>query len=399
MQKQDEKHNGNKKLFKANKKRLRKARNSLLQLENCTSESNLKDNNRDLSKWNALFGNKDLTELQEQYKNSSTENEKLKELLKSQREELHKIHKERMELENEVEQKEKSTSETLKRVTAENERFKEMLKSQEEEFKKVQEEKKVLGKEVLKQAITIVSLKQSAKKHKTKKERLKEMSKSQSEELDKIQGEKSILVKDVEEMESTIETLKHAAAENESLKEIMESQREELVKIQREKKELEEAVKSKESTIQTVAQAAAENESLKETLTNQRNELEKVKEEKREAEKDVLKKASTIETLKQDAKKLKTRKDPSISESSIKMEKKIKELSEELRRQRGIHRQLKMEVNNFKENTNGFKKEQGNSNSDEPAVKGIKRRTEKRIPNVNKNSRGINANFMYARLF
>ena len=74
IQKHDDKFYENKKLFKANKKRLRKARNCFL--------SNLKDDNDkgNLSKWESLFGRKDLKDTKELLKKTTKENKRLTEL-------------------------------------------------------------------------------------------------------------------------------------------------------------------------------------------------------------------------------------------------------------------------------------------------------------------------------
>ena len=79
----------------------------------------------------------------------------------------------------------------------------------------------------------------------------------------------------------------------------------------------------------------------------------------------------TIETLKHSAKKKKMSKGIDISENSLIMENKIKDLSAELRQQRAKNRQLNSELTAFKENA-GKNSEDLKSMSDVLSVVNIK---------------------------
>ena len=168
-----EKYNVNNKLFKANKKRIRKARNCLLGIENSSSESQLKDNIKDFSKWDSLFWKKELNEAMEKIKESTKENERLKDLFICQKQEFDATKLEKRELEKVVESH-KLTIHSLEQAVKELESSKKnsasegsqtiMIKNQAQELELIKMEKRELEIFIEKKESSIQTLKQVVNK-------------------------------------------------------------------------------------------------------------------------------------------------------------------------------------------------------------------------------------------
>ena len=90
IRKQNEKQYVHKKQIKAKKKKMRKARNHLLSMENSKSEP-INDKRNDLSEWESSFWRTNLIEAQERIEKLTIENLRLKDILKSKDQDLERI--------------------------------------------------------------------------------------------------------------------------------------------------------------------------------------------------------------------------------------------------------------------------------------------------------------------
>ena len=125
IQKFDKKYFVNKKQIKAKKKKLRKARNHLLSLENCKSEPLRNDKRIDLSEWESSFLRKSLIEAQETIKKISIEILRSKEVLKTKEQDLERS-KEEIKGYKEILERHCLTIETLNKAIKKKNKCKEM---------------------------------------------------------------------------------------------------------------------------------------------------------------------------------------------------------------------------------------------------------------------------------